>query len=197
MVYGLFIVGPIVFIAINLLTSFSEKSENILFATLTPSPITETPVQLDNDDGLWDGPVLYRKASNEPIHLILIEKDLQALHLCRYDGHYQLVKTYRCVTGKLRGDKQVENDEKTPEGIYFNVKTDIDDLDSAAIINKDITSHTSPTTGVTTISILPSDTKGQTPGNYVYDIRYDDGTGAISTILKGTFKITQAVGDLS
>lgn len=120
--YGVFI-AVTVLLAIGLLANFSEKSEGILLATPAPSPITEAPVQQDNDDGLWDGPILYHGASNEPIHLILIEKDLQALHLYRYDGGYQLVKTYRCVTGKLRGDKQVENDDKTPEGIYFNVKT--------------------------------------------------------------------------
>ena len=80
--------------------------------------------------------------------------------------------------------------------VYFTVKSDIDDADSSAIINKDITNHTNPTIGETEIPILPADTKDESPGDYVYDIRYDDGTGAITTILNGTFKITQAVGDL-
>lgn len=80
--------------------------------------------------------------------------------------------------------------------VYFTVKADIDDADAAAIINKDITTHSNPTIGETKIPILPVDTAGQSPGDYVYDIRYDDGTGAIFTILNGTFKITQAVGDL-
>ena len=80
--------------------------------------------------------------------------------------------------------------------VYFTVKSNIDDTDAQAIINKDIISHSDPLVGETQISILPADTKDETPGNYVYDIRYDDGTGAITTILNGTFKITQAVGDL-
>ncbi len=76
-------------------------------------------------DGRWDGPILYyRQGSSLPaLHLILIEKDRQELSLYRYDGNYTRVKTYRCVTGKKRGDKEKENDDKTPEGIYFNTKT--------------------------------------------------------------------------
>lgn len=80
--------------------------------------------------------------------------------------------------------------------IYFTVKANVDDDDSNATMKKTITNHSNPTIGETEISILPADTKGQTSGDHVYDIRYDDGTGAISTILKGTFKITQCVGDL-
>lgn len=80
--------------------------------------------------------------------------------------------------------------------VYFTVKADIDDTDANAIINKDITTHSNPTIGETQIPILPTDTEGQPPGDYVYDIRYNDGSGAITTILHGTFKITQAVGDL-
>lgn len=80
--------------------------------------------------------------------------------------------------------------------VTFTVKSAIGDSDASALIKKAITSHTSPLTGVTTISILPSDTNGQTAGSYPYDIRYDDGTGTISTIMKGKFKIVQCVGDL-
>lgn len=81
--------------------------------------------------------------------------------------------------------------------IYLTVKASIDDDDSSAVIKKSITDHISPLTGSTIIPILPEDTRGHAgKGNYVYDIRYDDGTGTISTILKGAFKIVQAVGDL-
>ena len=78
------------------------------------------PVQTDTR---WEGPVLYHSPQNAPIHLILVEKALQKLHLYRYDGRYQRIKTYRCATGERRGQKRVENDEKTPEGIYFNTKS--------------------------------------------------------------------------
>ena len=77
----------------------------------------------DNTIGLWDGPILYRKADSKPIHLILVEKAIQKLHLYQYDGSYRLIKSYPCGTGKKNGKKEQENDDKTPEGIYFNVKT--------------------------------------------------------------------------
>ena len=78
-------------------------------------------VQGDVDDGLWDGPILFYKGNGKPIHLILVEKAFQKLHLYTYDGRYKLIKSYNCSTGENRGKKQEENDEKTPEGIYFNV----------------------------------------------------------------------------
>ncbi len=73
-------------------------------------------------DSRWEGPVLYHSPSSAPIHLILVEKATQKLHLYRYDGSYQRIKTYSCGTGERKGQKRVENDEKTPEGIYFNTK---------------------------------------------------------------------------
>jgi len=75
------------------------------------------------EDGLWDGPILFYKGNGKPIHLILVEKALQKLHLYCYDGRYQLIKSYDCSTGEQPGKKQKENDQKTPEGIYFNVKS--------------------------------------------------------------------------
>lgn len=83
----------------------------------------EDTVQGDVDDGLWDGPILFYKGNGTPIHLILVEKALQKLHLYCYDGRYQLIKSYDCSTGEEPGKKQKENDQKTPEGIYFNVKS--------------------------------------------------------------------------
>ena len=77
----------------------------------------------DVDDGLWDGPILFYKGNGTPIYLILVEKAFQKLHLYRYNGHYKLIKSYDCSTGEQPGKKQKENDEKTPEGIYFNVKS--------------------------------------------------------------------------
>lgn len=84
----------------------------------TPPPSTE-PDRIDNR---WEGPIVYHSAQNAPIHLILVEKAIQKLHLYRYDGSYQRIKTYSVGTGERKGPKRVENDEKTPEGIYFNTK---------------------------------------------------------------------------
>lgn len=82
----------------------------------------EIPVQTLANGELLDGPVLFHQGGDEPVHLILVEKALQKLHLYRYDGRYQLLKSYNCSTGEKSGKKRKENDEKTPEGIYFNVK---------------------------------------------------------------------------
>ncbi|MBU0986266.1 MAG: L,D-transpeptidase, partial [Proteobacteria bacterium] len=91
-----------------------------------PKPVPAATVKAEDKsdlkDGLWDGPVLYFQAANEPIHLILVEKAIQKLHLYRYDGHYRLIKSYACATGEKQGKKKLEKDEKTPEGIYFNIK---------------------------------------------------------------------------
>lgn len=71
--------------------------------------------------GSWDGPILYHQGNGEPVHLILVEKAIQKLFLYRYDGQYHLMKSYTCSTGEKRGQKREENDERTPEGIYFNI----------------------------------------------------------------------------
>lgn len=47
---------------------------------------------------------------------IIVEKDTHRLYY--YEGG-KLVKSIRVTTGKRRGDKLVEEDKKTPEGIYF------------------------------------------------------------------------------
>lgn len=82
----------------------------------------ETPAQTGINGEFWNGPILFHQGSNEPVHLILVEKALQKLHLYRYDGGYHLLKSYNCSTGEKNGKKRKEDDEKTPEGIYFNVK---------------------------------------------------------------------------
>jgi len=91
-----------------------------------PDSLSQPGSRAPRDKGsLWAGPILHYSSNPDspPMHLILVEKDLQKLSLYRYDGSYILEKTYRCVTGKQRGDKERENDDKTPEGIYFNNKT--------------------------------------------------------------------------
>ena len=85
--------------------------------------IAKAQKQQSNKDGLWDGPILYHKAGSEPIHLILVEKAIQKLHLYLYDGRYRHIKSYTVGTGENHGKKKQEKDEKTPEGIYFNTKT--------------------------------------------------------------------------
>jgi len=93
-----------------------------------PSPAQVAPAEASvaqpkQDDGLWDGPVLFHDPADLPLDLILVEKSAQKLHLYRYDGLYHLVKTYACGTGEQQGQKRQEKDEKTPEGIYFSTRS--------------------------------------------------------------------------
>ncbi len=94
----------------------------VLAKKFTQTASAEAPAQTSINGKLWDGPILFHQGSGELVHLILVEKALQKLHLYRYDGRYQLVKSYNCSTGEKNGKKRQEKDEKTPEGIYFNVK---------------------------------------------------------------------------
>lgn len=79
--------------------------------------------QTESEDGMWDGPILFYKGNGKPVYLILVEKAIQKLHLYGYDGRYHLIKSYTCSTGENQGKKHEEKDRKTPEGIYFNIKT--------------------------------------------------------------------------
>lgn len=52
-------------------------------------------------------------------HVILVEKSTHKLHIYENAAtNPKLVKTYDIATGKTKGDKSVNGDHKTPEGIY-------------------------------------------------------------------------------
>lgn len=52
-------------------------------------------------------------------HVLVAEKSTHTLHLfASNEGKPQLVKSYQMATGKKPGDKEVEGDYRTPEGIY-------------------------------------------------------------------------------
>ena len=55
--------------------------------------------------------------------------------------------------------------------IYFIVKERMDDADTGALIDKEVTSHTNAVQGKTQIELTSSDTN-ITPGNYYYSIDY-------------------------
>ena len=51
---------------------------------------------------------------------ILVDKRTNALKIMHTTGlKYSVVKTFRTTLGLVPGDKEVEGDKKTPEGIYF------------------------------------------------------------------------------
>lgn len=54
-------------------------------------------------------------------HTIVVEKSTHQLFLYEFaqDQNPKLLKKYQIATGKITGDKLVQGDKKTPEGIYF------------------------------------------------------------------------------
>ena len=102
-----------------------------------------------------------------------------------------------------RGDDQVFALELTENGavkditgwtVYFTLKSKIDDADTAAVLKKDITTHTGPTQGKTEIPLLNTETD-VLKGIYFYDIQYKDvSTPAIvKTVLSGQMTFTEDV----
>ncbi len=73
-------------------------------------------------------------------HVIVAEKSTHQLHLFENNSTYpKLVKSWQIATGKVSGDKQIEGDYKTPEGIYnftefLTNKQLIDQMGNAALI---------------------------------------------------------------
>lgn len=52
-------------------------------------------------------------------HVILVEKATHRVHLYENNNSVpKLVKTFSTATGKFKGDKSINGDHKTPEGIY-------------------------------------------------------------------------------
>lgn len=53
-------------------------------------------------------------------HVIVVEKSTHTLYLYQYAEPFpKLLKKYQIATGKIIGNKQVQGDHKTPEGVYF------------------------------------------------------------------------------
>lgn len=52
-------------------------------------------------------------------HVLIVEKSTHRLFLYENNESFpKLVKTYQIATGKITGDKAVQGDKKTPEGVY-------------------------------------------------------------------------------
>ena len=65
---------------------------------------------------------LIKMNNKQETYILLVDKSLQELSVYKYDVNYHKVKTYDCTTGSIRGNKQVNGDQKTPEGMYFFTK---------------------------------------------------------------------------
>jgi hypothetical protein len=74
--------------------------------------------------------------------------------------------------------------------IFFTLKKNWRLPDSEASLRIVNTSHSNPTLGQTTITILPSHTINLEPGDYEFDIQALTNTGAIYTPLEGKYTLT-------
>ncbi len=61
-------------------------------------------------------------SGEDPVRLVLVEKDRQRLQVLEYNGEIKTIAEYPCATGENNGKKQVSGDSRTPEGIYFITK---------------------------------------------------------------------------
>lgn len=57
-----------------------------------------------------------------PPHMIAVDKKRQVLAIIESKKPMQMTTSYLCTTGQTPGDKVVEGDLKTPEGVYFVVR---------------------------------------------------------------------------
>ncbi|MBQ4132317.1 MAG: L,D-transpeptidase family protein, partial [Desulfovibrionaceae bacterium] len=60
-----------------------------------------------------------RELENIPHSFLAIDKNKQQAHVLSRHSPLSISATYPCTTGKIVGDKQIQDDLKTPEGVYF------------------------------------------------------------------------------
>lgn len=75
---------------------------------------------------------------------------------------------------------------------YFYVKKNPNDPDSLALIAKSTTSHSSPSTGVTSVALTTTDTN-KMPGTYYWGFKVKSGAGVITTVRNGQFEINDSM----
>ena len=58
-----------------------------------------------------------------PEYAVLVDKSMQKVFVYKRDDLYNPYRVYDCSTGENEGRKQKRNDRKTPEGIYYFIKS--------------------------------------------------------------------------
>lgn len=96
------------------------------------------------------------------------------------------------VIKRVRGDNysldiQITNEadeaiDLTNCTVFFTVKRSVLDADSAALIAVSVTSHSSPTTGETSIPLTSDET--DLVGEFEYDIKIKTAGGVITSVIK-------------
>lgn len=73
--------------------------------------------------------------------------------------------------------------------VWMTIKENLSDADVAAKLQKVVTSHVSPTTGVTQIHLTNANTNAL-DSEYYYDIQVKDDNGYITTLFYGKIDFT-------
>jgi len=76
---------------------------------------------------------------------------------------------------------------------WLTIKTLEAQADSDAVLQKEITTHTNPTGGITTFPITSAESGAIEVGDYQYDIQMKSAANDISTLVRGTFIIEQDI----
>ncbi|MDL2285752.1 L,D-transpeptidase family protein [Desulfovibrio sp. OttesenSCG-928-F07] len=54
-----------------------------------------------------------------PASFLLVDKEAQKAHVVKKENSLSITCSFPCTTGQVPGDKLIEDDKKTPEGVYF------------------------------------------------------------------------------
>ena len=100
-------------------------------------------------------------------------------------------KDYKDITVTVK-DANGDPINITGYTFWLTVKIRETDPDEDAVIQKKVTSHTNPSAGITTFSLDTDDTDIDAK-DYQYDIQMKATSGAITTLLRGTFIILQEI----
>jgi hypothetical protein len=76
--------------------------------------------------------------------------------------------------------------------VFFTVKNSTADADPG-VIQKIVTTHDSPTSGLTSFTINSANTSGLSERTYMYDIQYKDTSGLRTTVTRGNFVLINDV----
>jgi len=76
----------------------------------------------------------------------------------------------------------------------LTIKNNRTDSDSEAVVQKVVSSHVSPADGRTEV-IIDEAVTADLAGDYYYDIKYQDDTGFIDTVLNGVIRFEESITD--
>ena len=85
-----------------------------------PAAVISSPGASSGSASGWQARIVGSEAS--PSRLVAVDKKQQTLFLFERHSPLRLAGRYVCTTGQNDGDKFVEGDLKTPEGVYFVIR---------------------------------------------------------------------------